>query len=307
MCTHCYEKKDPYCTRITMGGNLVNYSDDCVTPTADLLMVKLMLNSVISTLNAKFMTIDLKDFYLLTPMSRYEYLLIALSTLASAQAAPTEYTMSLIKWLLGYDATQPNAILTYKKSDMILAVHSNASYLSKARARSQVGGHFFCSKDCKNPSNNGAVHTVSKILKAVMSSAAEAELGAIYINPRKAVLMRQLLEEMGHKQPKTPIIQSCQQQHPIATYKSHGHAIPLVMLSRITKINSNTIGGPEPTTELTTIQSIAALLITLRSARKSSLQTSYSAPYARFLTEHLQHWAKALSKQPRLPLLHDLT
>ena len=38
-----------------------------------------------------------------------------------------------------------------------------------------------------------------------MSSAAEAELGALYINASKAVPMRQLLVEMGHKQPKTPI------------------------------------------------------------------------------------------------------
>jgi hypothetical protein len=132
-------------------------------------------------------------------------LLVTLSTLASAQAAPTEYTMSLVKCLLDYVATQPNTILTYKKSDMILSVHSNVSYLSKARAHSQVSGHFFCSKDSKNPSNNGAVHTISKILKAVMSSAAKAELGALYINACKAIPMRQLLKEMGHKQPKTPI------------------------------------------------------------------------------------------------------
>jgi hypothetical protein len=88
---------------------------------------------------------------------------------------------------------------------MILAIHSDASYLSKASARSQVGGHFFCFKDSKNPHNNGTVHNVSKILKAIMSSAAEAELGALYINACKAVPMRQLLKEMGHKQPKTPI------------------------------------------------------------------------------------------------------
>jgi hypothetical protein len=88
---------------------------------------------------------------------------------------------------------------------MILAVHSNASYLSEAQARSRVGGHFFCSENSENPGNNGAVHTVSKILKAVMSSAAKAKLGALYINAREAVPMRQLLQEMGHKQPKTPI------------------------------------------------------------------------------------------------------
>ncbi len=56
-----------------MGGNLVNYPDGCGTPTADLLTVKLLINSLISTDNAKFMTIDIKDFYLMTPIRRYEY------------------------------------------------------------------------------------------------------------------------------------------------------------------------------------------------------------------------------------------
>jgi hypothetical protein len=102
-------------------------------------------------------------------------------------------------------ATNPDAILTYKKSDMILAVHSNASYLSEAEARSRVGGHFYCTNNMEDPPNNGAVLNVSKILDKVMSSAAEAELGALYVNAREAVPMRHLLEEMGHKQPKTPI------------------------------------------------------------------------------------------------------
>jgi len=56
-----------------MGGNLINYLGDCGTPTADLLTVKLMFNSIISTPNAKFMTIDITDFYLMTPMDRFEY------------------------------------------------------------------------------------------------------------------------------------------------------------------------------------------------------------------------------------------
>jgi hypothetical protein len=117
---------------------------------------------------------------------------------------------------------------------MILAIHGDASYLSEAAALSQAQGHFFCFKDSKNLCNNGAVHNVSKILKAVMSSAAKAELGALYINACKAVPMCQLLKEMGHKQPKTPI-KTDQQQHPTATYKGHGQAFPLAMLSQITK------------------------------------------------------------------------
>jgi hypothetical protein len=42
-------------------------------------------------------------------------------------------------------------------------------------------------------------------MKAVMSSAAEAELGALYINARKGVEIRNILEEMDHPQPPTPV------------------------------------------------------------------------------------------------------
>ncbi len=55
-----------------MGGNLVNYPKDCGTPTADLITVKLLLNSIISMPHSKFMTLNLKDFYLMTPMKRYK-------------------------------------------------------------------------------------------------------------------------------------------------------------------------------------------------------------------------------------------
>jgi hypothetical protein len=73
LCAYRSEKKNPYHIRITMGGNLINYPDDCGTPTVDLLTVKLMFNSIISTPNAKFMMIDIKDSYLMTPMDRFEY------------------------------------------------------------------------------------------------------------------------------------------------------------------------------------------------------------------------------------------
>ncbi len=61
------------------------------------------------------------------------------------------------------------------------------------------------SSDTKDPANNGAVLNIAQLIKAVMSSAAEAELGALYINAHKAVPQQHLLEEMGHLQPPTPI------------------------------------------------------------------------------------------------------
>jgi hypothetical protein len=62
-----------------------------------------------------------------------------------------------------------------------------------------VGGHFFCSSNIEDPPDNGAILNISKNFKAVMSSAAKAELGALYINAREAIAMQLLLKEMGHK------------------------------------------------------------------------------------------------------------
>eukprot|EP00804_Cyclotella_cryptica_P020425 CCRYP_014405-RA/>CCRYP_014405-RA protein AED:0.11 eAED:0.09 QI:0/-1/0/1/-1/1/1/0/940 len=78
------EKEDPYRIRLTVGGNRINYPGDCGTPTADMITVKILLNSVISTLNAKFMTIDIKDFYLNTPMARPEYMRLKLADIPAA-------------------------------------------------------------------------------------------------------------------------------------------------------------------------------------------------------------------------------
>ena len=102
-------------------------------------------------------------------------------------------------------ASQEEAVLTYKASDMVLAIHSDASYLSEPKARSRAGGHMFMSSNDDIPTNNGAVLNISQIIRAVMSSAAEAELGALFINAKTAVSMRHTLEEMGHPQPRTPI------------------------------------------------------------------------------------------------------
>jgi len=70
----CPEKDDPYRIRLTVGGNRINFPGDCGTPTADLITVKILLNSVISTKTAKCMTIDIKDFYLNTPMNHLEFM-----------------------------------------------------------------------------------------------------------------------------------------------------------------------------------------------------------------------------------------
>ena len=46
-----------------------------------MLTVKLLLNSIVSTPNAKLMSVHIKEFYLNTPMPRYEYMILKLSEL----------------------------------------------------------------------------------------------------------------------------------------------------------------------------------------------------------------------------------
>ena len=66
---------EPNRTRITVGGDKINYPYEVATTptTADLLTVKFLLNSILSTPGAKFCSIDIKNFYLCTPLKRYEY------------------------------------------------------------------------------------------------------------------------------------------------------------------------------------------------------------------------------------------
>jgi hypothetical protein len=132
-------------------------------------------------------------------------LLAPISAIASQSAEPTEETLEHVKQFLDYIATQEEAIITYSASDMILAVHSDASYLSEPKARSRAGGHFFMSFDANNPPNNGAILNIAHIIKHGMSSATEAELAALYIMAREAVYIRCVLKGLGHKQPPTPI------------------------------------------------------------------------------------------------------
>jgi hypothetical protein len=88
---------------------------------------------------------------------------------------------------------------------MVLAIHSDAGYLNESKVQSWAGGHFPLSSDVQYPPNYGAVLNIDHIIDAFMSSAAEAEIGALFINAKKAVHMGRMLHEIGHPQPCTPI------------------------------------------------------------------------------------------------------
>jgi hypothetical protein len=91
---------------------------------------------------------------------------------------------------------------------MILIVHSDASYLSAPKSQSQAGGYFFFKSlpIYSNPIKlNGAIHITCTFLKLLNASAAEAELGALFLNAQQVTALHFILAELGHPQPPTPI------------------------------------------------------------------------------------------------------
>jgi hypothetical protein len=69
-------KEEVHRVRLTVGGNLIKYDSDVSTRSPDLTTSKYLWNSVISTVGAKYMCLDVKKIYLGTPMIFFEYLRI---------------------------------------------------------------------------------------------------------------------------------------------------------------------------------------------------------------------------------------
>jgi hypothetical protein len=120
--------------------------------------------------------------------------LMALSSIAIKQSKGTSTnTMAKAKQLLNYLATYPDATICFCASDMIMNVHSDASYLSESEARSWACGHFFMGwspKDGNPIKLNGAFFTLCAILRFVVSSTAEAKLGALFLNCKEGMIFR---------------------------------------------------------------------------------------------------------------------
>jgi hypothetical protein len=79
VCSVQPEKKEKNRTRFTVGGDRINYPGAVATPTADMLVAKILFNSVISTKGARFMMIDISGFYLMTPLKRPKFIHISIN------------------------------------------------------------------------------------------------------------------------------------------------------------------------------------------------------------------------------------
>jgi hypothetical protein len=108
-------------------------------------------------------------------------LLMPPNDIATEQTKVNEKTQAATNQLLDYLATHPDATIRYHASDMILHIHSDASYLSVSNTRSRLGGLFFCCDKSPHKDNmNGSILNVASVIKNVVSSAAESEVGACF-------------------------------------------------------------------------------------------------------------------------------
>jgi hypothetical protein len=89
---------------------------------------------------------------------------------------------------------------------VILHIHSVASYLSVSNARSRIGGLFFLGN---NPPELdmiiGFILNFASVIKNVVTSAAESEVGACFHNAQSGAPLRVTLTELGNTQPPTPL------------------------------------------------------------------------------------------------------
>jgi hypothetical protein len=239
VCDYKHHKKEKERVRLTVGGDTLDYSGDVATSTADITTFKIKINRTLSTEDAAMMMMDIKNYYLGNPLTRFEYMkmllsrfpeeivqkynlnelavdgwvyieirkgmyglkqaglldnqllqtrlapfgyyparhtpglwlhntrpisfilvvddfailyyaravdptvLMPLNDIATKQTTATEKTQAATNQLLDYLATHPDAAIRYHASDMILHIHSDASYLSVSNARRRLGGLFF--------------------------------------------------------------------------------------------------------------------------------------------------------------------
>jgi hypothetical protein len=129
-----------------------------------------------------------------------------LNVIANEQTKTTGITQAATHQLLDYLATYPDSTIRYHASDMILHIHSDASYFSVSHVRSRLGGLFFCGdKTPKEDILNGSVLKVASVINNAGASVVESEAGACFQNTQSGAPLRVTLTVLGHTQPATPL------------------------------------------------------------------------------------------------------
>jgi hypothetical protein len=130
--------------------------------------------------------------------------LMPFNDITTEQTKATEKTQAASNKLLDYLVTRPDATIRYHKSDMILHIHSDASNLSIYHVRIKFGGLFDCgNKPPQADKLNGSILNAASVIKNVVASSSESEVGACFQNAQSGELLRVTLTELDHQQPAT--------------------------------------------------------------------------------------------------------
>jgi hypothetical protein len=79
VCDYKPHKKEKERIRLTVGGDRLDYYGIIATSTADIATFKILINSTLSTEESAMMMMDIKNYYLGTPLPRFEYMKMLLS------------------------------------------------------------------------------------------------------------------------------------------------------------------------------------------------------------------------------------
>jgi hypothetical protein len=79
VCDYKPHKKEKERVRLTVGGDILDYSGDVATSMADITTFKILINSNLSTEDAAMMMMGITNYYLGTPLPRFEYMKMLLS------------------------------------------------------------------------------------------------------------------------------------------------------------------------------------------------------------------------------------
>jgi hypothetical protein len=79
VCDYKPHKKENERVRSTVGGNILDYSGDIANSTVDITPFKILINSTLSAEDTTIMMMDIKNYYLGTPLPQFEYMKMLLS------------------------------------------------------------------------------------------------------------------------------------------------------------------------------------------------------------------------------------
>ena len=152
---------------------------------------------------------------LLTYHTHYHFInstiLATLGSIGTNIADGTERVATMDAYLLNFCANNRNPKVRYYASDMQLCGHTDASYLCVSKAYFYLytndGALLPPNHEAKLPTRpNGAVHVMSTVMRQVLLSATEAEVGATFYSCQDAVPLRNTLADLGHVQGATLIV-----------------------------------------------------------------------------------------------------